>query len=504
MANAMKYAYILQEVESPVSLADYFSTFAHEEYSFLLDSGMDAQKLGRYSFAGRQPFLVFKSKGRQIEIMDEHGLLILKKGQPFHELALLLSRYRVEPSAYRDSQIPFLGGAVGYFGYELNYVLEKLPCLGVDDLGLPDSYFMFVDHVLIYDHFEKRLFLSVIAFDDIQEGAYEKVQGRFNELRKWMLSIETEKVAERERLTSGQLNLEVVRETASTEVQFREMFNESQYMAAVQKAKDHIFAGDIFEICMTHRFDCDFEGDPFDLYKDLRRINPAPFASFLNLPCVKVVSSSPERFVRVDRQGWCTSRPIKGTRPRGKTPRQDKQLHRELMASIKDRAENMMIVDLVRNDFGRVCEVGTVQVSELMIIEKYATVFQMVSTIIGKLEQGKNSLDLVQACFPGGSMTGAPKIEAMKIIDALEPVKRGIYSGSIGYIDYAGNLDLNIVIRTILIKDGKAYFQVGGAVVADSDPRDEYMETLHKASAMRLALQTAVQRCASVPALHKG
>jgi anthranilate/para-aminobenzoate synthase component I len=174
------------------------------------------------------------------------------------------------------------------------------------------------------------------------------------------------------------------------------------------------------------------------------------------------------------------------------------------MASIKDRAENMMIVDLVRNDFGRVCEVGTVQVSELMIIEKYATVFQMVSTIIGKLEQGKNSLDLVQACFPGGSMTGAPKIEAMKIIDALEPVKRGIYSGSIGYIDYAGNLDLNIVIRTILIKDGRAYFQVGGAIVADSDPRDEYMETLHKAKALRLALQTAVQQLASVPALHKG
>jgi para-aminobenzoate synthetase component 1 len=503
MADVMKYAYILREVESTVSLSDYFSTFAHEEHSFFLDSAKDPEKLGRYSFAGRQPFLVFKSKGRQIEI-HEHDRIIRKEGQPFQELGLLLSRYKVDPSAYRDSQIPFLGGAVGYFGYELNYVLEKLPSLGDDDLGLPDSYFMFVDHVLIYDHLEKRLFLSVIAFDEIQEVAHEKVEGRFNELREWMLSVEAEIVTEREHLTSCRLNLDVDRETTSTEVQFREMFNESQYMAAVQNAKDHIFAGDIFEVCMTHRFDCDFEGDPFDLYKDLRRINPAPFASFLNLPCVKVVSSSPERFVRVDRQGWCASRPIKGTRPRGKTPRQDKQLHRELMASIKDRAENMMIVDLVRNDFGRVCEVGTVQVSELMIIEKYATVFQMVSTIIGKLEQGKNSLDLVQACFPGGSMTGAPKIEAMKIIDALEPVKRGIYSGSIGYIDYAGNLDLNIVIRTILIKDGKAYFQVGGAIVADSDPRDEYLETLHKARALRLALQTAVQRRASVPALQKG
>jgi para-aminobenzoate synthetase component 1 len=503
MADAMKHAHIVQEIPSPVTLFEYFSAFAHEEHSFLLDSGMDPQKLGRYSFAGRQPFLVFKSKGRRIEIVDEHGIMICREGQPFRELGLLLSRYKVEPSAYRDSQIPFLGGAVGYFGYELNYVLEKLPCLGVDDLGLPDSYFMFVDHVLIYDHLERKLFLSVIAFDDVQEVAREKAQRRFNELRKWMLSVEAEKEAERERLANSELNLEVDRETTPTEVHFREMFNESQYMAAVQKAKDHIFAGDIFEVCMTHRFECDFEGDAFDLYRELRRINPAPFASFLNLPCVKVVSSSPERFVRVDRQGWCASRPIKGTRPRGKTARQDKQLYRELMASIKDRAENMMIVDLVRNDLGRICEVQTVQVSELMIIEKYATVFQMVSTIIGKLEQGKTSLDLVQACFPGGSMTGAPKIEAMKIIDALEPVKRGIYAGSIGYIDYAGNLDLNIVIRTILIKDGKAYFQVGGAVVADSDPRDEYMETLHKARALRLSLQSAVQRRASVPALHK-
>jgi para-aminobenzoate synthetase component 1 len=499
MAEVRKYAHILREVDSVVSLFDYFSAFAHEEHSFLLESRMDPEKLGRYSFAGRQPFLVFKSKGRQIEIHEDHGI-VRREGQPFQELGQLLSRYKVDPSVYRDSQIPFLGGAVGYFGYELNYVLEKLPCLGDDDLGLPDSYFMFVDHVLIYDHLEKRLFLSVVAFHEIKEVAQEKVQERFNELHNWMLSVEAEKLAERERLANGESNSEVAGGTAPT-VQFREMFNESQYMAAVQEAKDHIFAGDIFEVCMTHRFECDFDANPFDLYKELRRINPAPFASFINLPSVKIVSSSPERFVRIDRQGWCASRPIKGTRPRGETARQDKQLHRELMASVKDRAENMMIVDLVRNDLGRICEVGSVQVSELMTIEKYATVFQMVSTIIGKLEEGKCSLDLVQACFPGGSMTGAPKIEAMKIIDALEPVKRGIYSGSVGYIDYAGNLDLNIVIRTILIKDGKAYFQVGGAVVADSDPRDEYLETLHKARALKLALQIAVQRRASVPAI---
>jgi para-aminobenzoate synthetase component 1 len=503
VTEALKYAHLLDEIQTSLTLFDYFSTFAEEEHSFLLESGMDPQKLGRYSFAGRKPFIIFKSKDRKVEIHGPDGV-VQKEGQPFIELRLLLSRYQVDPSVYGSSQIPFLGGAVGYFGYELNYVLERLPCLGDDDLGLPDSYFMFVDHVLIYDHLENKLFLSVIGFDELQEVAQAKTLERFEEVRKWMSSVEREVLAGNNSQGAGKDDVEATRGAGLPEVRFREMFNESQYMEAVQKAKDHIYAGDVFEICMTHRFDCDFDGDPFSLYRELRRINPAPFSSFLNLPCVKVVSSSPERFVRVGRDRWCASRPIKGTRPRGKTPRQDKELYRELFASIKDRAENMMIVDLVRNDFGRVCEVGSVTVSELMIIEKYATVFQMVSTIVGKLVQEKDGLDLVQVCFPGGSMTGAPKIEAMKIIDSLEPVKRGIYSGSIGYIDYSGTLDLNIVIRTILLKDGKAYFQVGGAIVADSDPRDEYLETLHKAKALRLALQTAVKRYRSTPMFSRG
>jgi len=485
MMEALHCAHILREIDSPATLFEYFGMFAHEEHSFLLDSGRDPEKLGRYSFAGRRPFLVFKSKGRRIEIHEQEKT-VRREGQPFVELRSVLSRYKVDPALYGPTTIPFLGGAVGYFGYELNYVLEKLPCLGVDDLALPDCYFMLVDHVLIQDHLENKLYLSVIAFDASVKAAQERARVRFCEVYDWMSSVERQILKERES------NREAGREFLPADVQFREMFNEAEYMVAVQKARDHIFAGDIFEVCMTHRFECDFAGDPFALYQELRRINPAPFASYLNLPDVKVVCSSPERFVRVDRRGWCSSRPIKGTRPRGKTPRQDKQLYRELLSSIKDRAENMMIVDLVRNDFGRVCEVGTVGVSELMIIETYATVFQMVSTIVGKLEEGRDSLDLVQACFPGGSMTGAPKIEAMTIIDALEPVKRGVYSGSIGYLDYSGNVDLNIVIRTILVKDGKAYFQVGGAVVADSDPRDEYLETLHKAKALRLALQNVV------------
>jgi para-aminobenzoate synthetase component 1 len=235
-------------------------------------------------------------------------------------------------------------------------------------------------------------------------------------------------------------------------------------------------------------------GDPWDLYGILREINPAPFAAWLQFPDFQIVSASPERFLSLSSNRVAESRPIKGTRPRGADPVEDARLRDELEKSTKDRAENVMIVDLVRNDLGRVAEIGSVEVPELQVIEPYATVFQMVSTVRAKLRKDRDAVDLVRACFPGGSMTGAPKIEAMKIIDALEPVKRGVYSGAIGYFDHSGVMDLSIVIRTIVCKDGRATFGVGGAVVADSDPQDEYQETLDKAAALIEALQTLAGR----------
>jgi len=492
MSN-LQCAHVLQEIDTAIRLIDYYSGFAADNYSFILDSGMDPEKLGRFSFAGKQPFLIFKSKGDTISILTD-GEKTTKQGNPFVELRQLMSQYRIDPACYKTTDIPFLGGAVGYFGYELCYFIEKLPCLGVDDLSLPDCYFMFVDAVIIYDHLEKRMFISAVGFDEDFVIAQQKARRRFERLREEMKRFAVKRLAERSNHSCGTSDEAEKDGGDSAGLEIRSMFTEEQYMEVVRNAKEHIFAGDIFEVCTTHRFECDFSGNPFELYQELKRINPAPFASYLNLPEVKVVSSSPERFLRIGRDRWCASRPIKGTRPRGKTVRENKQLYKELFASIKDRAENTMIVDLVRNDFGRVCEVGSVQVAELMIIEQYATVLQMVSTIVGKLEEGRDCFDLIQACFPGGSMTGAPKIEAMSIIDALEPVKRGIYSGSIGYMDFAGNADLNIVIRTILIKENKAYFQVGGAVVADSDPRDEYLETLTKARALVRALRIVSQR----------
>jgi aminodeoxychorismate synthase component I len=271
-------------------------------------------------------------------------------------------------------------------------------------------------------------------------------------------------------------------------------FDRDAYAGAVETCRRHIHRGDAFEICLTHRLEAPFRGDMWRLYGALREISPAPFAAYLDLPGAQVLSSSPERFLRLSADGLAESRPIKGTRPRGATPEEDAALHDELERSVKDRAENMMIVDLVRNDLGRVCEIGSVEVAELMAVERYATLFQMVSTVRGRLEPGRDALDLVRAAFPGGSMTGAPKIEAMKIIDRLEPVKRGIYSGSIGYLDVSGAADLNIVIRTLVVKGGRCYLNVGGAIVADSDPFGEYDETMDKAYALRLALAAATRR----------
>ena len=268
----------------------------------------------------------------------------------------------------------------------------------------------------------------------------------------------------------------------------RVRFTKDEYCAAVQKCRDHIFAGDVFEVCLTQQMEMDLPGDPWELFGILREINPAPFAAWLQFPGFQVASASPERFLSLDSDRIAESRPIKGTRPRGATAQEDKRLREELASSAKDRAENVMIVDLVRNDLGRVAEIGSVTVPELQIIEQYATVFQMVSTVRARLRADRDCFDLIRACFPGGSMTGAPKIEAMKIIDDLEPVKRGVYSGAIGHIGFDGTMDLSIVIRSIVCKDGRATFGVGGAVVADSDPAAEYQETLDKARALIAAV----------------
>jgi len=260
------------------------------------------------------------------------------------------------------------------------------------------------------------------------------------------------------------------------------------YLLDILTAKHHIASGDAFEICLTHHLEAPFSGDPFTLWQDLRRRSPSPYAAFLDLPEGAVVSSSPERFLSLDASRVAESRPIKGTRPRGDTPEEDARLAADLATSSKDRAENAMIVDLVRNDLGRVCRFGSVEAPDLFAVERYATVHQLVSTVRGELAEGRDAVDLLRACFPPGSMTGAPKIEAMSILEQLEPTERGVYSGALGWFDFGGTLDLSVVIRTIVVKDGRAHLHVGGAIVTDSDPEAEHEETMHKAVAMLSAL----------------
>ncbi len=276
----------------------------------------------------------------------------------------------------------------------------------------------------------------------------------------------------------------------SKEIRLRSNFTPEEYKRAVNKVREYIAAGDVFQVNLSQRFEADLEIPPFELYKRLRTVNPAPFASYLNLPGVAIVGASPERFLKV-RSDLVETRPIKGTRPRGGDCIEDERLAYELIHSNKDRAENVMIVDLERNDLGRVCHYGTVKVTELAILETFPTVFHLTSTVIGRLRRGKSNIDLLKATFPGGSITGAPKVRAMEIIDELEPTKRSVYTGSIGYLGFNEDMDINIVIRTFLIKEGKAYFQVGGGIIYDSEPEAEYIETLDKARALIRALQLA-------------
>jgi len=269
-------------------------------------------------------------------------------------------------------------------------------------------------------------------------------------------------------------------------------FSHEEYLRAVENVREYIRAGDIFQVNLSQRFEADLSISPYELYQRLRKINPAPFASYLDFDGVSVVGASPERFLKV--QGdWVETRPVKGTRPRGKSEAEDRALADELLASIKDRAENVMIVDLERNDLGRVCRYGTVRVTELAILETYPTVFHLTSTVKGRLCEDKDRIDLLKATFPGGSITGAPKVRAMQIIDELEPTRRSVYTGSIGYLSFSGEMDLNIVIRTFLVKGGRAYFQVGGGIVYDSEPEAEYVETLDKAKALIQALNLSLQ-----------
>jgi para-aminobenzoate synthetase component 1 len=425
---------------------------------------------------GSDPFLVVSSRGSEITIARGAEQSSLQ-GNPFNVLNHFLEVYHLGSCS---PPVPFIGGAVGYFSYDLCHFIERLPSAAIDDLQLPECYFGFYDLIFAFDNQQGKAYIISTGFPEMREHErMERAAQRLNEMK--------DKLAEMSRHYT---------ETPLTPVSFpvptslKGGFTHQEYVTAVEKARQYIIDGDIFEVNLSQRFEAKLSITPYELYKRLRQINPAPFACYLGFDEVSVVSASPERFLRI-RGDWVETRPIKGTRPRGKTPEEDEALAKELLGSAKDRAENIMIVDLERNDLGRVCRFGTVKVTELAILEVFPTVFHLTSTVVGRLREGKNGIDLLKASFPGGSITGAPKVRAMEIIDELEPTRRSVYTGNIGYLSFNGDLDLSIVIRTFLAKGRKAYFQVGGAVVYDSDPEVEYQETLDKARALVNAINMA-------------
>ncbi|MHB8171160.1 MAG: aminodeoxychorismate synthase component I [Thermincolia bacterium] len=471
----MKVLPKVEKVSSNLLTVEVYEKIKDRPYSFFLDSGVNPLGLGRYSFLGADPFLVFKSKANRCEIETEE-FREFTPGNPFTILKTLLARYSLPKAPHLP---PFLGGAVGYFGYDLGELLEVLPSTTEDDLSVPDCILGFYDKVLIYDHQEETWLVSSTGLPAQDEGAREtKALLRLEEAMELLLSPAIPPLS----LVGG-----------TKEFNLAPNFTPEGYCQAVQKARDYIAAGDIFQVNLSQRFSAHLPTEPFELYKTLRTINPAPFASFLNYPEVVIASTSPERFLLLH-DNLVETRPIKGTRPRGYDEASDRANREELLNSTKDRAELVMIIDLERNDLGRVCTTGSIRVPDLIRLEGYATVFHLVSTVEGTLPPEKNIVDLLEASFPGGSITGAPKIRAMEIIDELEPVKRGIYTGSIGYISFNGDADLNIVIRTYVIKDDKVYYQVGGGIVADSDPQAEYLETLTKGKALRAALEQFMEK----------
>ncbi len=430
---------------------------------FLLESGpAGPADVRRYTFAGAEPFMSLLTRGRRAFVQEE-GRTRLVEGDPFTVLQSLLNRCRVTPPPGLPG---FPGGAVGYLSYDLGRQIERLPSHAADDLELPEIYLHFYDVILAIDHTTGETSLVVGAPDGREADAMTKARAWAQALKR-AEPLGTVPVPE-----AGPVSSSLTR---------------AAYAAGVQRALAYIGAGDIYQVNLSQRFSCRYPGTGWQLYRRLREVGPAPFAAFLDAGSWQVVSGSPERFITV-RDGVIETRPIKGTRPRGATPEEDEANARELLASEKEAAELVMIVDLQRNDLGKVCEYGTVRVPDLRRLEATPNVWHTVATVEGRLRPGVTTAQILRATFPGGSITGAPKVRSMEIIEEIEPVRRGVYTGAIGYIGFDGSIDLNIAIRTAVVKEGRAYFHAGGGIVADSNPASEYHETLAKGSAMARAL----------------
>lgn len=464
---------IVADTETPVSA---FSKIAGKN-SFLLESVEGGENVARYSFLGCDPYLIFKSKGRSIEIASKSGNSKRAKvarfqGDPFIELKKILEKYK----PVKIEGLPkFHGGAVGYIGYDTVRFIEDIPDKNKDDIKMPDCQFFLTDTMLAFDHVKHKII--VISNAHIQGSpakAYEEAVSKIDRLVKKVTtasvirSVETGKKKKKIKITSN--------------------ISKKDFERSVKKAKEYIRNGDVIQVVLSQRFNTKITKDPFEIYRNLRIINPSPYMYYFDFGASYIIGTSPE--VMVSLEGDSVSiRPIAGTAVRGRDEKEDKKFEERLLKDEKERAEHVMLVDLARNDLGRVCQRGSIKVTDFMSVEKYSHVMHIVSNVCGKLQKKYDAVDLFKATFPAGTVTGAPKVRAMEIIDELEHSRRGPYAGAVGYFDYAGNLDTCITIRTIVVKGEDAYIQAGMGIVADSVPEKEYYESVNKAKAMFKAIE---------------
>ena len=468
------YRQLFADTLTPVSA---FQKVSDTDYAFLLESADGGEKIAKYSTIGSNPFAGFKCKDSNVEIFNKEGITHIETTDPFKALEQQISKF----SPVRVNGLPdFFGGAVGYTSYDSVRYVETLPDSTADDLNLPDMYFMFYDETIVFDHLNKTIKVVCVAHIDerdiqeIYEDTVNKIDNVTNKLRTPVMTL-SDDITEK-----GELSLK-----------FSSNFKKSDFLQAVETCKEYIRAGDIIQAVLSQRLQTEINAKPINIYRTLRVINPSPYMFYIKMKDLELIGSSPEVMVKVD-DGNINVRPIAGTRKRGSTTEEDELLAKELLSDPKELAEHIMLLDLGRNDVGSVSQYDSVSIDEKMVIEKYSHVMHITSSVSGKLRSDKNAFDGLRACLPAGTLSGAPKVRAMQIIDELEQTRRGPYGGAVGYINFSGDINTCITIRTIVLKNGKdAYIQAGAGIVADSVPEMEYQETLNKAKGLLRAIEVA-------------
>ena len=474
------YREILADLETPVSA--FMKLGSKEPYVYLLESVERGEKLGRYSFLGIDPFMIFKTQGKEGYLQTSEGEFekYEVKQDPLGILKEIMSKFEV----VNFPQLPiFFGGAVGYIGYDVVRFFEKIPSLDKkENLKFPDCLFIFTNSVVIFDHVDHKIKIVSYAFlnGESSKKIYQKTQEKIEKIVSYLLAPLPE--LQSKTLGNSYCN--------KKDKSFKSNFSPKEFMQSVIRAKRYIRRGDIFQVVLSQRFEKKISTSPFNIYRVLRSLNPSPYMYYLKCGDFYLIGSSPEILVRKE-ENEVILRPIAGTRPRGKDEKEDEKLIKDLMRDEKEKAEHIMLVDLGRNDLGRVCRYGTVKIKELFSIEKYSHVMHLVSEVRGELRKNMDQFDLLRACFPAGTVSGAPKVRAMQIIEELEPSHRGPYAGALGYFSFSGNMDTCIIIRTIIVREDTAYIQAGAGIVADSVPENEFKETVNKAKALMKAIDIA-------------